>query len=96
MNESKPKLYVKQGCPWCIQAIQFLRDHAIDVDLRDVNKSSTDFQRLIEISGQTQTPTLEFEEFMVADFSVPEFIRAINKRPDVKRKLGIASNFEQT
>ncbi|AWT59684.1 MAG: NrdH-redoxin [Rhodospirillaceae bacterium] len=96
MNESKPKLYVKQGCPWCSQAIRFLQDKAIDVDLRDVNKSSTDFQRLIEISGQTLTPTLEFEEFMVVDFSVPEFIRAINERPDVKRKLGIGPNFDQT
>ena len=96
MTESKPTLYVKQGCPWCIQAIQFLRDHAIDVDLRDVNKSSTDYKRLLEISGQTLTPTLEFEDFMVVDFSVPEFIKAINERPDMKRKFGIDSNVERT
>ncbi len=89
MTESKPRLYIKQGCPWCFEAIAFLADHGVDVDLRDVNRSPRDLQRLIEISRRTLTPTLEFGDFLLADFSVAELIEALDRRPEIKQKLGL-------
>jgi glutaredoxin 3 len=46
-------------------------------------------KRMYEISGQSLTPTLEFGDFMVADFGVDEFVSAVKKRPDVQEKMGI-------
>ncbi len=45
-------------------------------------------RRMTEISGQSLTPTLEFGEFVVADFSVEELIDALEQVPEVKQQLG--------
>ena len=43
---------------------------------------------MLEISGQTKTPTFELGEFIVADFDVQEFIDAVESVPEIKQKLG--------
>ena len=95
MTESKTKLFIKQSCPWCIKTIRFLRNDDIDVDLRDVYQSPR-LQRLIEISGQNLTPTLEFGDFLISDFSVSEHNRALEERPYVRQSLEIGLNFSRT
>ena len=45
-------------------------------------------QRMIEISGQTMTPTLEYGEFVVADFSVQELLDELEQVPEIKKELG--------
>jgi len=44
---------------------------------------------MVEISGQTLTPTFEYGEFIVADFSVDEFVQELEEFPEVMRELGI-------
>lgn len=44
---------------------------------------------MVSLSGQTKTPTFEFEDFVVADFSVDEFLAELNEFPEVRQKLGI-------
>lgn len=85
---SLPILYVKAGCPWCQSALEYFDQNNIALDVRDVLKSKEDMKQLIEISGQQLTPTLQFEDFMVPDFSVDEFKAALSKRDDMKSKLG--------
>jgi hypothetical protein len=72
----------------------FFQKHAIEVDLRDVNLSSQNMQRMIEISGQTKTPTLEYGDFVVADFSVEELMDELAEQPEIRRELGLADNYE--
>lgn len=92
----RPILYIKPGCPWCREAVAYLQRHGVDYDVRDVTRSSADYHRMIEVSGQTLTPTLEFGEFIVADFSVDELIDALNEAPEARLDLGFPNHLENT
>ncbi|MCG8527910.1 MAG: glutathione S-transferase N-terminal domain-containing protein [Opitutales bacterium] len=85
----KPILYIKPGCPWCRAARSYFEQHGVEVDLRDVNASKSNMNRMVEISGQSLTPTFEYGEFVVADFSVDEFQAELEEFPEVARELGI-------
>ena len=88
-NVNRPVLFIKRGCPWCREALAFFSQHGIELDVRDVNRSRQNLHRLIEVSGQAQTPTLEYGEFVVADFSVAELHDALEQVPEVKLELGL-------
>lgn len=87
-SQDLPILYIKPGCPWCNAAIAFFSRHGVEVNVRDVLSSKKDMQRMIELSGQSLTPTFEFGEFIVADFSVEEFIDELNQVPEIRKQLG--------
>ncbi len=84
-----PILYIKPGCPWCHAAMAFFGQHGVSIDIRDVQSNKGDFQRMLEVSGQTLTPTFEFDDFVVADFNTQEFLNELEQRPDVKTSLGL-------
>lgn len=87
--EIKPVLYIKEGCPWCSEALSYFGDLGITLELKDVNQNNQDMHRLIEVSGQSLTPTFVFGDFVVADFSIDEFQEQLNKAPEIKKHLGI-------
>ena len=87
--KTTPILYVKSGCPWCSKALAFFADKKTALDVKDVLRDGEAMARMQKISGQTKTPTMEFGDFMVADFDTDEFMAAVNKRPDVKAALGL-------
>ena len=88
-KKSTPILYIKAGCPWCREALAFFDSHGVELDIRDVNESAKDMDAMVNVSGQTKTPTMEYEDFVVADFSVDEFLAELNEFPEVRQKLGI-------
>jgi glutaredoxin len=90
-----PTLYIKRGCPWCREAAAFFSTHGVEIELRDVNKNYADMQRLVEVSGQSQTPTFEFGDFVVADFNVDEFLAELDERPDIRLALGLGDHDEE-
>lgn len=92
----RPILYIKPGCPWCREAVAYLQHNGVDYDVRDVTRSTADYQRMIAVSGQTLTPTLEYGEFVVADFSVDELLDALSEFPEVRLDLGLAVDLENT
>ena len=65
----KPVLYIKNGCPWCVAALEFFQKHSVTLDVRDVRQDAVARERMEAISGQTKTPTFEFGDFMVADLT---------------------------
>jgi glutaredoxin len=87
-----PILYIKRGCPWCREAMAYFSQHGVELDVRDVNASAANLHRLIEISGNSLTPTFEYGEFVVADFSVNEFLDELEQVPDLKRELGLGDD----
>lgn len=91
-DTNKPILYVKNGCPWCTEALNYFNGQGIDLDIRDVNRNPQDMNAMVAVSGQTKTPTFQYEDFMVADFSVDEFLAELNKFPQVRQKLGIGDS----
>jgi len=90
--KARPVLYIKRGCSWCREAMAFFSQHGIELDVRDVNISEANLHRLIEISGASMTPTFEYGEFIVADFSVDEFLAELDQVPDLKRELGFGDD----
>ena len=86
---SKPKLYVKAGCPWCIDALAYFKSKSMNLEIIDVRTDPTKMPELIEISGQSKTPTLQNGEFVVADFDIEEFEEAMSKNPEEAKKLGL-------
>ncbi|WP_442886784.1 glutaredoxin family protein [Congregicoccus parvus] len=87
-----PILYVRRGCPWCRKALAFFSSHGVEVEVRDVDQSYPHLKRMIEVSGQSLTPTFEYDDFVVADFSVDELLDELQERPDVQMRLGIADD----
>ena len=85
---NSPILYVKQGCPWCIDAIEFFKKIGLSLDIIDVIKNPDSMKDLIECSGQNKTPTLKNGTFVVADFDIDEFKMAMSKNPAEAKKLG--------
>jgi len=92
MKRNTPILYIKPGCPWCREALSFFSQHGVEVEVRDVNADSRNMQRMVEVSGQTLTPTFEFGEFIVADFSVEEFQDELSQVPEVAQQLGFGES----
>ena len=85
---SKPKLFVKEGCPWCVDALAYFQSKSMDLEIIDVRKNPSRMNELLEISGQSKTPTLQNGEFVVADFDIWEFEDAMSTNPDEAKKLG--------
>lgn len=92
--KTQPILYIKPGCPWCREARSFFDQNGIAIEIRDVTKSKAAMQRMIQISGQTLTPTFEYGEFVVADFSVNELNEELDQFPELRAELGLGSEDE--
>ena len=74
-------LYVKTGCPWCVEAEEILERNGISYDRVDVLRDKKAFQYMREISGQSKAPTLEWEDSILSDFGpeeLTEFLRENN------------------
>jgi glutaredoxin len=84
---SKPTLYVKQGCPWCIDALAYFNAKGIDLEIIDVRTESERIKELVEVSGQSMTPTFKHGDFVVADFDLEEFEAALEQNPKAKNNL---------
>ena len=87
----KPILYVKQGCPWCADALKYFSEIGLELDLVDVRTDPSRMPELVEISGQSKTPTLKNGDFVVADFDVDEFKQALQENPEEAKKLGLSN-----
>jgi glutaredoxin 3 len=86
---SLPILYIKQGCPWCIDALAYFKNKNMQLQVIDVNKEAGMMQELIQVSGQPKTPTLKNGDFVVADFDISEFEQALQDNPEEAKKLGL-------
>ena len=84
---SKPTLYVKQGCPWCIDALAYFNAKGIDLEIIDVRTEPQRMKELVEVSGQSMTPTFKHGDFLVTDFDLEEFEVALEQNPKAKNNL---------
>ncbi|MGB0414152.1 MAG: glutaredoxin family protein [Coraliomargarita sp.] len=84
-----PILYIKSGCPWCNEAINYFQAQGVQVELREVRSNKPFMDQMKQLSGQTKAPTFVYGNFIVADFDVQEFKTAVEKAPAVKQALGL-------
>ena len=74
-------LYIKRGCPWCVDAEQWLHKHDFAYTSVDVLSDRDAFVRMRALSGQSKTPVLVTEDQRVlADFGSEELPGFLGER----------------
>lgn len=71
-------LYVKNGCPWCVEVEQYLKQRTIKVERVVVSGNAEAMSEMVALSGQSKAPTLDWEGVVLADFGVDELIPFLN------------------
>ena len=80
MSDTTPlTVYIKPGCPWCVDAIAYLKRAEFQFDEVDVISNPAEFKIMQELSGQSCAPTLTYGELMLADFDVDEMCEFFNE-----------------
>ncbi|MBK1883553.1 glutaredoxin family protein [Luteolibacter pohnpeiensis] len=69
-----PVLYVKLGCGWCSEVVDYLGKKKIKVRKVIVSGDKAAMQEMVELSGQTKAPTMDWHGEVLADFGVDELV----------------------
>lgn len=65
-------VYLKPGCPWCVDAVAYLDREGFTYEGVDVIANPDKYTEMREISGQSCAPTLTYGDLLLADFDVDE------------------------
>jgi glutaredoxin len=74
------KLYIKPGCPWCDEVVAFMNKEDIEHDPVVVSDNPDAMQEMIDLSGQSKAPTMNWEGEVLADFGVEELVPFLKQR----------------
>lgn len=77
---SLPILYIKPGCPWCDEVVDFLERKSVEVQTRVVSGNREAMQEMVDLSGQSKAPTMDWNGDVLADFGVEELIPFLKSR----------------
>ena len=80
MTQTLPILYVKSGCPWCEEVLEFLDARGIDYEKVVVSGNPEAMQTIIDLSGQSKAPTMDWDGEVLADFGVDELVPFLKER----------------
>jgi glutaredoxin len=69
----KIRLFIKPYCPWCQKAMHWLEERGIQYEKRDVIADSKAYTEMVNLSGQTRTPVIEVNGWVLADFGPAEW-----------------------
>ena len=74
MDHSNWVLYVKSGCPWCVDAVDYLNERGYKYQEVNVLRDASALQRMKDLSGQRLTPTLSIDDgdLLLADFDTAQ------------------------
>lgn len=71
----KPKtirLFIKPGCPWCDEAMEWLDERQIQYQVLDVIRNAEARQEMRDLTGQTRAPSIDVDGHVLADFGADE------------------------
>jgi glutaredoxin len=71
-----------------VDALDYFARKGIEMEVVDVRTDPSRMNELLEISGQSKTPTLKHGDFVVADFDLDEFEAALAANPQAAKGLG--------
>ena len=80
MEAALPILYIKTGCPWCIEVVEFLTEHGIGYREKNVSKDAAAFGEMFNLSRQSKAPVLDWHGKIIADFGVDELVPFLQKQ----------------
>lgn len=76
----KITLYKKAGCPWSAAIIGFLNELNVPFEIRNVTTHPKYAAEVEKKSGKCMSPTLDFDGEILADASVEDVAKALEKR----------------
>ncbi len=76
---SLPILYIKRGCPWCDDVVEYLDRKKIEVETIVVSGNKEAMQEMVDLSGQSKAPTMDWHGEVLADFGVDELVPFLKK-----------------
>jgi glutaredoxin len=63
----KITVYVKTGCPWCIEVTEYFKEKVIQFEEKNVTEDQGLFEEMQNLSGQTKAPVVIIDGVMLAD-----------------------------
>lgn len=66
------RLFIKPGCPWCDEAIDWLDARRIKYQKLDVIGDAAARREMHDLTGQTKAPSIEVDGHILADFGADE------------------------
>ncbi len=79
MNTVTPTIFIKPGCPWCDEVIEYFDEHNLPYKAVSVSGNRDAMEEMVELSGQTKAPTMNWEGEVLADFGVDELVPFLKK-----------------
>ncbi len=75
-----PTLYVKNGCPWCDEVVDYLDTRRLPYRKVVVSGNPQAMSEMVALSGQSKAPTMDWGGEVLADFGVDELIPFLKAR----------------
>lgn len=75
-----PVLYLKTGCPWCIEVVDYLARKNIEVEAVTVSGNPEAMHKMTALSGQSKAPSLDWHGEILADFGVEELVPFLQEK----------------
>ncbi len=78
----KPKtfrLFIKPGCPWCDEAIEWLDARGYAYDVLNVSRDADARHDMLALTGQSKAPSAEIDGHVLADFGADELETFLKK-----------------
>ncbi len=66
------RLFIKPGCPWCEEAIDWLDSHEFEYEKLDVTTDADARDEMYDLTGQTKAPCIEVNDHVLSDFGADE------------------------
>jgi len=70
-------IYTKTECPWAIEAIQFLTQHNLPFEERDILTNPVWKKEVEEATGQNKSPTLNIDGVWIPDAGIADIAKAL-------------------
>ena len=68
----KVRLFIKPGCPWCDEAIDWLDAKGVRYAILFVTRDSKAREEMHRLTGQTKAPSIDLDGQILADFGADE------------------------
>jgi glutaredoxin 3 len=72
IHPTQIRLFIKPGCPWCDEAIEWLTSHDLRFTTLDVIRSASARAEMLELTRQTKAPSIDVDGHILADFGADE------------------------
>ena len=66
------RLFIKPGCPWCVEAREWLDNRGIQYAILNVTGDAEARQEMHRLTGQGKAPSIDVDGHILADFGADE------------------------